>query len=122
MDYFDEAINKTKEVFGVVKQKTEEAISIGVQKYDIAVLEKDLSRLYLDLGKAAFAQFSGESDIPAALAEGIAAIKAKNAQIEKAREDLSKSKGKRICPKCAASIDENSTFCSFCGEKVTFTE
>ncbi len=122
MDYINEALNKTKEVFGVVKQKTSDAIDIGVQKYDIAVLERDLSKLYNKLGKSAYAVFCDSENTPDELKREIEAITLKQKQILKAKAELNTTRNKRICAACGAAIDSDSTFCNFCGEKVTFTE
>ena len=58
MDFFDETLNKAKEVFDVAKQKTTEAYNVGKQKYDISAMETTLNKLYTAYGKAAFAYFN----------------------------------------------------------------
>ena len=122
MDYFDKALNKTKEAFGVAKQKTTEADNIGKQKYEIAVLEKELEKLFTKLGKTAYSEFKDSDGASAEIKSAISAVSEKQAEIKKAKEELLKAQSKRVCPNCSAPIDENSAYCSFCGSKVTFTE
>lgn len=118
---FNEAINKTKEVFGVAKGKTVEAVNIGKMKYDLAAAQKELEKLYARLGNEAFDKLA-EIEVSPAVKVTIDSIKEKKEQIKKAKEELLKAQAKRICPKCGAAIDENAVFCSICGERLVFTE
>lgn len=122
MEYFDNAINKTKEVFDVAKQKTTEAVNIGKKKYDIAAAQRNIEKLYTKLGKAAFAVYANDHAADESVKSVIAEIKEKTADLEAAKNELLAMKGKRLCANCGAAIEENATYCSACGEKVTFTQ
>ncbi len=121
MDFFDETINKAKEVFDVAKQKTTEAYNVGKQKYDISAMETTLNKLYTAYGKAAFAYFN-ENGVPENLKNATETIEKQLTRISDAKEELAKMRRNRICPVCAKAINENSTFCSFCGAKLNFKD
>ena len=54
MNFLNETIDKAKDLFSVAKQKTEEAVNVGKQKYDIVALESKTQKLYSKLGKMAY--------------------------------------------------------------------
>lgn len=51
MEFLDQTVQKAKEIFEVVSQKTGEAVNTGKQKYEIASLENKLNKEYRLLGK-----------------------------------------------------------------------
>lgn len=122
MDFLNETFNKAKEVFDVAKQKTTECVNVGKQKYDIASLESKLSKQYQKLGEKCFTNIKDDDTQSDEIKALVSEIKSQLDSIEQARKELLKLKNKRVCPKCAAAVDENAAFCNFCGEKLTYTE
>lgn len=118
---FNDAINKTKEVIEIAKDKTVEAVNIGKMKYDIAAQEKELEKLFTKLGITAYEKF-GSENLNDQLSAIVSQIKNKKEQIEAAKKELLKVKAKRLCPKCNNAVAEDAVFCSVCGEKLIFTE
>ena len=51
MDVFDNALNKAKEALEIVSQKTEEVVTLGKQKYNIATLENQCNKYFKALGE-----------------------------------------------------------------------
>ena len=121
MDFLKETLNRAKEAFDVAKQKTTEAVNVGKQKYDIASMENKLSKQYQKLGEACFNTIKDDTQSEE-IKILVGQIKAQLADIEQARAELLKMKNKRVCPKCAATVDDNAIYCNFCGEKLTYTE
>lgn len=122
MDFLNETLSRAKEVFDVAKQKTTEAVNVGKQKYDIASMENKLSKQYQKLGEVCFKVIKDDDTQSDEIKTLAGEIKEQLADIEQARAELLKMKNKRVCPKCAATVDDNAAFCNFCGEKLTYTE
>ena len=118
MEFFDDAISKTKEVFETVSQKTGEVITTEKQKFDIASLKSKREKDYAALGKLYYKTVSGDDNAPEDAKVIIEAIKAKTAEIERLNYEVQKAKNKKICPACGAAIDKNSVFCNICGAKM----
>lgn len=122
MEFLNETLDKAKELFTAARQKTDETVTIGKKKYEISVLEGKIKRLYTELGENAFSYLAQKQDLPLhikALTEEIKSAK-ESLKIEKAQ--LVKMQSKRICPKCAAVVADNSNFCNVCGEKLVYSE
>lgn len=118
MEFFDDAINKTKEVFETVSQKTGEVIATEKQKFDIASLKTKREKDYTALGKVYYKIISEDENAPDAAKTIVEAIKAKDAEIERISAEIQKAKNKKVCPSCGAFIDKNSVFCNICGAKL----
>ena len=93
MGFFDNAINKTKEVFDVACKKTDEVVTVEIVKDSTDI--SDEARNLVD------------------------AIKEKQDEIDRLNKDIQDIKNKRVCPNCNANIDVNSVYCNNCGAKVT---
>lgn len=51
MDFFDTALDKAKEAIEIVSKKTEEVVTTQKQRFNIASLENQCSKLYKSLGE-----------------------------------------------------------------------
>jgi len=118
MEFFDDAVNKTKEVFDVVSKKTGEVINTGKIKYEITSQKGKASKEYEKLGKIFFEQLKDEDDIPEDVKEIIKSIKEKEEKIEELNAALGEIKNCVVCPKCGATQAKNAAYCSVCGEKL----
>ncbi len=122
MEFLNETLDKAKELFAVAKQKTDETVTIGKKKYEISVLEGKIKRLYTELGKNAFSYLAENGDLPPQIRALTEEIKSAKESLETQRAELVKMQSKRICPKCAAVVEDNSNFCNVCGEKLVYSE
>ena len=122
MDFLDEVLGKAKDMFDIAKNKTEEAVAIGKQKYDIASMESRLNKSYGALGRLYFETYKSEENIPDELKALIMEINSELEAIEIARAEIVKIKGTRFCAKCGGAVTEAAVFCNHCGVKLTFTE
>lgn len=122
MEFFDTAVNKVKDVFGVAYKKTEEVVTTQKQKIDIASMENKLSKEYEKLGKLYYDNIKNENIVEGELKDIVDVISAKITEIDAAKAELAKSKSKRLCPVCSEPIDISSNFCNHCGAKLTFEE
>ena len=118
MEFFDDALNKTKEVFETVSQKTGEVITAEKQKFDIASLKAKCQKDYAALGRLYYKTVCDDENAPEEVKVIVEEIKAKSAEIERLYAEVQKAKNKMICPKCGAAIDKNSVFCNICGAKI----
>ena len=118
MEFFDDAINKTKEVFEAVSQKTGEVIATEKQKFDIASLKAKREKDYTALGKIYYKMISDGVDAPDGAKAIAESIKAKDTEIERISAEIQKAKNKKVCPVCGAYIDKSSVFCNVCGAKL----
>ena len=118
MGFFDNAINKTKEVLDVACKKTGEVVSVEKQKYNVSALKSKREKDFADLGKIYYELVKDQTDLTDEVRNLVDAISEKNDEIDRLNEDIQNSKNKRICPNCGANIDIYSTFCNSCGAKV----
>ncbi len=117
-EFFDNAAKKAKAAFDVACKVTEDVVTSGKQKIDIASMENKLKKLYEQLGKLYMKSRKENSE------ELVSAIDAKVEEVEHMEAELSKAKsenadfaGKKICSTCGAFVEKNAVFCSSCGEK-----
>ena len=88
MDFFENAMNKAKDVFDVACKKTGEVIETGKQKLDIATLENKLSKDFEALGRIYFELIKESDDLEFKIANLKASISEKQAQISKIKEEM----------------------------------
>lgn len=120
MDFFDNALSKAKEAIDVACKKTEEVVSVQKQKFDIATLESKRNKDFEKLGRLYFESLKDEEPQNEQMKALVLEIKEKNAKIKEIKKGINETKNKRICPKCAAFVEEDAVFCSTCGEKIEF--
>ena len=118
MGFFDETIEKAKDIFEVAAKKTEEVATVGKQKYDIASLKAKLSKNYEALGMIYFNKLDIDNVEDEETRFTIMRIRENLKDIEKANDELLKMKNKKLCPKCKAGVDTKSAYCNVCGEKL----
>lgn len=118
MDFFDDALSKTKEVFETVSQKTGEVITTEKQKFGVASLKSKREKDYTALGKFYYKIIKDDEGAPDEAKAIVEAIKTKNAEIERLNAEIQNAKNKRICTACGAAVEKNSVFCNICGAKL----
>ena len=122
MEFFDDAVNKTKEVFETVSKKTSEVIATEKQKFDLSSLKSKREKDYTALGKVYFEIIKDDENAPEYVKETVENIKAKSAEIDRLTAEIQNAKNRRICPACGAFIDKNSIYCNICGAKISGEE
>ena len=120
MEFLDNALVKAKEVFDVACEKTNEVVSSGKQKFDVASIESKRSKDFERLGKLYFDMIKDSEIENSKIKEIVNEIKEKNQKIEEIKKEINNIKNKRICPSCGAAIDKYSVFCNLCGAKLEF--
>ncbi|MBO4694103.1 MAG: zinc ribbon domain-containing protein [Clostridia bacterium] len=118
MEFFDDAVNKTKEVFETVSKKTGEVIATEKQRFDMASLKTKREKDYTALGKLYFDLVKDDENAAEDVKVLVDAIKEKSSQIDKLAAQIQGAKNKLICSNCGAKIDNNSIYCNICGEKL----
>lgn len=118
MDFFDNAVSKAKEAFDVACKKTNEVVSTGKQKFDVASIESKRAKDFEQLGMLYFDMVKDTEIENATVKALVDEIKYKNDKIMELKTEINNTKNKRICPQCSASVDKYSVFCSACGVKL----
>ena len=119
MDLLDNAINKAKEVIYVAYKKTGEVVTTERQRFDVASLKSKRDKDFLALGKLWFEIIKDDESVSDEVKAIVNEIKQKNEKIEELNTEILNTKNKRVCPNCSAAIDNNATFCSSCGSRVS---
>ncbi len=88
MDFFENAVNKAKDVFDVACKKTGEVVNTGKQKLDIATLENKVSKDFEKLGRVYFEQIKDLEDLDEKTVKLKTAILEKLAEINKIKEEM----------------------------------
>lgn len=120
MEFFDEAVAKAKAAIDVACKKTNEAVTVQKQHFDISSLEAKRAKDFEALGRLYYDEIRNTSPENEKIAELKSAIDAKNEKIEELRRELNDIKNKRICPHCGTSVDKFAVYCSACGKKLIF--
>ncbi len=119
MDFLDNAIDKARELFDVASKKTNEVVTTQKQKFDVSSIENKRSKDFQKLGEIYYELIKNTKIENEEIKKIVEEITLKNQKIDELNEEINNAKNKRICPVCSASIEKNSVFCSFCGEKLT---
>ena len=90
MEFFENAVNRAKDVFEVVVSKTGEAVTTGRQKLDIATLENRLSKDFERLGRAYYETIKDSEDVAVEFANIKTSIVEKQTEIAKIKEEMGK--------------------------------
>ena len=122
MDFFDNAVSKTKEVIDIACKKTGEVVSIEKQKFDISTLKSKQEKDFTVLGRIYYEQLIKSGEMPDGVEELVTSIKEKAEKINELNEQVVNAKNKRICPSCSATIPNNCVFCPTCGAKLTIED
>lgn len=118
MDFIDDAVNKTKEVFDVVSKKTGEVINTGKIKYEISSLKAKAQKDYEKLGMIFYEQLKEEEGLSEEIAAIMEDINEKQEKIEELNAALKKLKDCVFCSKCGAPQEKTAAYCNVCGEKI----
>lgn len=122
MDFLNDVLEKAKDVFDVAKEKTEEAVAVGKQKYDIAMLENRLNKSYGALGRICYENYKNDENAPDEIKALINEVESEIKAVKAAYDQLAKMKSNRVCPTCNKAVSDEAAYCNHCGEKLIYTE
>lgn len=109
---------KTGEVVDVVAKKTEQTVETQKVKSQIRTMERNNERDYQDIGKMIFEKYKKGEEIDEQYVELCEAVKAREQEIQKLREEVAEMKGLDVCPKCKIHVEADASFCPKCGAKI----
>ncbi len=118
MEFFDDAVNKTKEVFETVSKKTSEVIATEKQRFDMTSLKNKREKDFTALGKIYYEFVKDDDGAVEAVKELVSSIKEKSDEIDRLASLIQGAKNKVVCPNCGAGVEKNSIYCNICGAKL----
>ncbi len=119
MGMFDDALFKTKEVFGAACQRGGEIVNTQKQKFAISSLKSKREKDFAYLGKIYFQMIKDSDDLDDETRNLVDAINEKSEEISRLYEDLKDIENRAVCPNCNAKISTDSVYCNSCGIKVS---
>lgn len=122
MDFFDDVMTKAKEAIDVASKKTNDAVTVQKQKFDIASLESKRARDFQILGELYYNKIKNGAEADGDIGRIVKAINEKNEKINSLKSEINSIKRKRICPKCGTAVEQTSIYCGACGAKLVFEE
>ena len=90
MEFFDNALNKTKEAFEITKKKTAEVYNVQKLKYNILTLENTRNKDLQRLGFIYYKQIKNSQIEDETIAGLVDSIASKNAEIKAIKEESGK--------------------------------
>lgn len=118
MDFFDNAVNKAKEAFEVVSQKTEEVVSTQKNKFDAASIKNKRAKDFERLGEIYFNMVKDNEIEEPNVKELVDAINEKNQKLKDIEDEINATTNKKVCSSCSSLVDASALFCSNCGNKL----
>ena len=109
----NDVVSKAKDIIDVAAETAEKAVNVQKKKINIASIKNKLAKEYEVLGKVYYKSLS--KDNAEKLAESVAAVKDRLAELETAKKALAEEKENKVCAACGATVANDSAFCSFCG-------
>ncbi len=99
-------------------KKTGDAVSIQKLKLDISACEDDMEALYINLGKLSYENMKDTAGTDSEIGVVVAAIREKQEEIGKIKEEIAAVQAKQYCPNCNALLRSSDRFCCNCGYRV----
>ena len=109
----NDVVSKAKDIIDVAAETAEKAVNVQKKKINIASIKNKLAKDYEVLGKVYYESLNKENGEK--LAESVAAVKVRLAELETAKKALAEEKESKVCSSCGATVASDSAFCSFCG-------
>jgi rubrerythrin len=116
MALFDEIGKKITNAGQSVVKGTKDLAETARINSQISEEQKQLGRLYAQLGKLYFEQIGGNPEAP--FHDICEAIAAAEGRIAGYQHELQQIKGTKLCANCGAEITDSSAFCPMCGTPV----
>ena len=115
MSFFDDVLVNTKSVADVVGKKAEDMIDYSRLKMLETDILKDLSKKYEALGSYVYQQIKNDTFNKESLNDMIEDIGFLESQLNNVRNNLERTKNKKICSICGKNNANNASYCSYCG-------
>lgn len=97
--------------------KTGELVEIGKLKLSVTNTKGKINDLYKDLGEALYTAEKQGTEDAEALRKIIEEIDAYYEELARLETEIGTLKSQKKCSSCGAMCDNDSSFCSSCGEK-----
>ena len=116
MDFFNKVGSTISSKSKDVTKKAKEIAEIAKLTGQIAEKEESIKSAYIELGKYVYE--SQKEDAPEEVAEKFAVIDTTVEEIEHLKREISRLKGRQVCPDCGKEVSYSAAFCSYCGAKL----
>lgn len=112
MAFFDTLKDRLTGATDAVTGKAKEGATIARLSNEKYALERELDKLYMNIGKAVA---EDPQAAPDALIEAVGEARALREKIEGIEGELRRLRSKNVCPACGFVADKKARFCPSCG-------
>ncbi len=100
-------------IFDGIGKKVKDFSEVTKINSTISSKNREIDRLYQELGRQYFAQYGNSPDAP--FSDLTATIRTRKEELDQLNNQVNMLKGMAPCPNCGAPVPAGSQFCSACG-------
>ena len=117
MSFLENLGKKVGEATQAVAKKSSEIVETTKLNANISSEEDKIQKLYIQIGKAVYAQFTQTGTAEDNIKEACEAIAVHEQNIAALKEKIAEVKGTKTCINCGVEMERTQVFCSKCGTK-----
>ena len=118
MSTFDDFLDRAKSFADTAGRKTSDFIDVTKLRFKIAEVEKDIVKIYEEIGRAVYESKKSGRDIDGRLADDFAALDESYEYRAFLKKQVDEFKDVLRCDVCGAANSEDSVFCKQCGKQL----
>ncbi len=118
MAFFEDFLNKAKDVAGVVEEKTTDFVSVTKLKMALSDVKREMAATMEGLGRLVYDAHKTDADVSELMQqayERAAELEAKQRELEKA---LCVYQNASVCEACGTVNTDDAHFCKSCGKEI----
>lgn len=122
MSVLDNITRKVTDTAKAAAKKSSSVVEVTKLNMNINVEEDKIRKLYAEMGKQLYEEYSEGGNIEGKLLEKCMRIDEIIANIDEMREKILELKNVKACPNCGIILDIDMEYCHKCGRKQEVTE
>ena len=111
-----------KRAVGTITKKSGEVSESTKLSLEINGIENDIEKLYIKIGEIVYDAYKNENDFSHDVISYCDQIAENYAKIEKVQNEINAIKKLKTCPNCHKAIDEQVSYCPYCGASMMGSE
>ena len=115
MSFIEETFSAAKDLFETAQRKTGNTIEIEKLKIKAISVDKEIDKLYQEVGKSFYAKYKKGEEMPESLLGVFEKIDQKQQELEEIKDSIIEIKGGVVCNECGKVNLEGAVYCSNCG-------